>query len=137
MLRLATTTSTRDSRLLDRLLPEFEDKHACRVDVIAVGTGAALKLGAAGDVDVVMVHARSAEEAFLAAGHGTRHEEFMVNYFVLLGPQEDAAGIRGLNPLEALSRIAAGEPCTKSMFLACSMFLAAPSRMNRSISSQA
>ncbi|MDA1161374.1 MAG: substrate-binding domain-containing protein, partial [Planctomycetota bacterium] len=74
VLKVASTTSTRDSGLLDILLPEFEKASHCRVDLIAVGTGAALKLGAAGDVDAVLVHARSAEEAFMAAGHGVRHE---------------------------------------------------------------
>ena len=108
VLRLATTTSTRDSGLLDRLLPLFEQEHACRVDVIAVGTGAALKLGAAGDVDVVLAHARQAEEAFMAAAHGVRHEEFMCSDFLILGPQHDPAEIRGLRPVEALTKIAQG-----------------------------
>ena len=57
VLRLATTTSTRDSGLLDKLLPDFEKANQCRIDVVAVGTGAAIKLGEAGDADVVMVHA--------------------------------------------------------------------------------
>ena len=106
MLRLATTTSTRDSGLLDQLLPVFEEAHHCRVDVIAVGTGAALKLGESGDVDVVMVHARTAEEAFMQAQHGIRHEEFMYNDFVLLGPENDPAEIRGMEPIAAMKRIA-------------------------------
>ena len=107
ILRLATTTSTRDSGLLDELLPVFEKAHGCRVDVVAVGTGAALKLGEAGDADVVLVHAREAEEAFMDANHGIRHEEFMFNDFVLLGPEDDPAEIRGIEPIEALKRIAA------------------------------
>jgi tungstate transport system substrate-binding protein len=106
VLRLATTTSTRDSGLLDELLPVFEQVHDCRVDVVAVGTGAALKLGEAGDADVVMVHARKAEEAFMEAGHGTRHEEFMYNDFVLLGPELDPAQMRGTGPAVALRKIA-------------------------------
>lgn len=109
VLRLATTTSTRDSGLLDKLLPIFEDANRCRVDVVAVGTGAALKLGEAGDADVVMVHARMAEEAFMAAKHGVRHEEFMYNDFVLLGPEEDPAKIRDVDPIEALKMIAKGK----------------------------
>lgn len=107
-LRLATTTSVRDSGLLDELLPEFERMHGCRVDVIAVGTGAALKLGEAGDADAVVVHAREAEEAFMDAKHGMRHEEFMVNDFVLLGPPDDPAEIRDVDPIDALTMIAAG-----------------------------
>jgi tungstate transport system substrate-binding protein len=108
VLRLATTTSTRDSGLLDVLLPVFEKSQECRVDVIAVGTGAALKLGEVGDVDAVLVHAREAEEAFTNADHGVRHEEFMVNHFVLLGPPDDPARIRDLDPPQAMNRIAEG-----------------------------
>ncbi len=109
VLRLATTTSTRDTGLLEKLVPVFERQHDCRVDVIAVGTGAALKLGERGDVDVVMVHARKAEEAFLRAGHGTRHEEFMYNDFVLVGPASDPAKIRDRDPVEAMRQIARGK----------------------------
>ena len=106
VLRLATTTSTRDSGLLDRLLPPFEAANDCRVDVIAVGTGAALRLGETGDVDVVLVHARRAERAFIDAKHGVRHEEVMYNHFVILGPGDDPAAIRGRSPSEALASIA-------------------------------
>lgn len=109
VLRLATTTSTRDSGLLDHLVPEFERKHNCHVDVVAVGTGAALKLGEAGDADVILVHARDAEEQFMRAGHGVRHEEFMENEFLVLGPNADPASIHGTSPGEAFGRIAAGE----------------------------
>jgi len=108
VLRLATTTSTRDSGLLDLLLPTFERQQNVRVDVIAAGTGKALKLGEAGDVDVVLVHARRAEEAFMAAGFGCRREDVMVNQFELLGPADDPAKIRDLSASEALERIAAG-----------------------------
>lgn len=106
VLRLATTTSTRDSGLLDALVPEFEQANECRVDVIAVGTGAALKLGEAGDVDAVLVHARTAEEAFMAAGHGIRHEQVMHNYFLIAGPADDPAGTRGNDVVAALGKIA-------------------------------
>jgi tungstate transport system substrate-binding protein len=108
VLRLAVTTSTRDSGLLDVLVPLFEDDERCRVDVIAVGTGQALRLGAAGDVDVVLVHARAAEEAFMNAGHGVRHEHVMHNAFVILGPPDDPAGVVDAEPIDALRRIAAG-----------------------------
>ena len=108
VLRLATTTSTRDSGLLGVLVPRFERQQQVRVDVIAVGTGAALKLGEAGDVDVVFVHARQAEDAFMAAGHGIRREDVMYNTFEILGPSADPAGVRGLDPASALQKIAAG-----------------------------
>ncbi len=107
VLRLASTTSTRDSGLFDVLLPPFEAEHKCRIDVIAVGTGAALKLGESGDVDAVLVHARAAEEAFMEAGHGIRHEPVMHNFFIIVGPQDDPAGISGLSADQALQQIAA------------------------------
>ena len=105
-LLLATTTSTRDSGLLDLLLPPFEKQHQVRVNVIATGTGKALKLGEMGDVDVVFVHARQAEDAFMAAGHGIRREDVMFNTFELLGPPTDPAGVRGLEASAALLKIA-------------------------------
>lgn len=107
VLRVAVSTSTRDSGLLDQLVPLFEKEAKARVDIIAVGTGAALKLGQAGDVDVVIVHARDAEDAFMRAGHGVRREDLMYNTFQLLGPKNDPAGIRGIkDPAAALQRIA-------------------------------
>jgi len=107
VLRLAVTTSTRDSGLMDRLVPIFEERHGVRVDIIAAGTGAALKLGERGDVDVLLVHARAAEDAFMAAGHGLRREDVMVNSFEILGPVDDPAGVRGHEAASALARIAA------------------------------
>src|SRR5437867_2777653 len=74
-LRLAVTTSTQDSGLLDELLPMFEQEAAARVDVIAVGSGQAMKLAEQGDVDALVVHDRAAEEAFMAAGHGALREK--------------------------------------------------------------
>ena len=106
VLRLASTTSTRDSGLFDILLPVFEEANACRVDLVAVGTGAALKLGESGDVDVLVVHARSAEEAFMKAGHGARHEPLMHNFFLIVGPNDDPADVIGTEPEVALKRIA-------------------------------
>ena len=85
VLRLASTTSTRDSGLFDVLLPEFEKRYVCRVDLIAVGTGAALQLGEAGDVDVIVCHAPEAEEGFMRAGHGVRREPLMHNFFMIVG----------------------------------------------------
>lgn len=109
VLRLASTTSTRDSGLFDLLLPEFETSHNCRVDLIAVGTGAALKLGETGDVDALLVHARNAEDAFMAAGHGIRHEPVMHNFFLIAGPADDPAEAGGSDAVAALKRIAAGQ----------------------------
>lgn len=107
-LRLATTTSTENSGLLAVLLPPFEQAHDCKVDVIAVGTGKAIKLGEAGDVDVVMVHDQANEEKFVAAGFGVEHKELMYNDFVLLGPSSDPAGVLGsADSAEALKKIAA------------------------------
>ncbi|MFK7804665.1 MAG: substrate-binding domain-containing protein [Anaerolineae bacterium] len=110
VLRLATTTSTYNSGLLDAILPQFESQFNVRIDVIAVGTGQAIKLGESGDADVILVHARSREDQFLAEGHGTDRFDVMFNDFVLVGPGSDPAGISGM-PLasDALQAIAAAE----------------------------
>ena len=105
-LRLASTTSTRDSGLLGVLVPVFEKQNNCKVKLFAFGTGAALRLGRDGEADVVLVHARSAEEEFMNSGHGVRHEPVMHNFFLIAGPADDPAGIRGLNAAEALHKIA-------------------------------
>ncbi|HEX4859035.1 MAG TPA: substrate-binding domain-containing protein [Usitatibacteraceae bacterium] len=105
-LSLATTTSTENSGLLKYLLPAFEEQHAVKVKVIAVGTGQALKLGERGDVDVVLVHAREDEDRFVAAGFGVERKDVMYNDFVIVGPKEDPAGIRGLRDIAvALKRL--------------------------------
>jgi len=106
VLRLATTTSTEDSGLLDAILPAFEEEYNARVDVVAVGTGQAIALGEAGDADVILVDARAREDAFVAAGHGTERFDVMYNDFVILGPPDDPAGIAGMNlGSEALAAI--------------------------------
>jgi tungstate transport system substrate-binding protein len=106
-LRLATTTSVENSGLLEHLLPHFEELCACQVDVIPVGTGQALKLGAGGDADVVIVHAPDLEAEFVKLGHGVDRRTFMANDFVLVGPAADPAGIRGSEDVAAsLARIA-------------------------------
>ena len=105
-IRLATTTSTENSGLLGNLLPAFEKQSGIAVLSIAVGTGKALKMGELGDVDVVMVHAKAAEEQFLADGFGTRREEFMYNDFIIVGPADDHAQLRGTHSIEeALEKI--------------------------------
>lgn len=106
-LRLATTTSTQDSGLLDVLIPAFEQEYPVKVDVIAVGTGQALKLGEDGNADVLLVHDRAREDAFMAAGYGVRREDVMVNDFVLAGPAEDPAGVKQADSIaQAFQRIA-------------------------------
>ncbi|MFB0547033.1 MAG: substrate-binding domain-containing protein [Anaerolineae bacterium] len=107
---LATTTSTADSGLLDYLLPDFEAIYNVKVDVIAVGTGQALRLAEAGDADVVLVHAREKEDAFVEAGHGVNRQDVMYNDFIIIGPEDDPAGIKGLtDAAEAFKKIAQAE----------------------------
>lgn len=107
VIRLATTTSTANSGLLDYLLPKFEQHCDCKVYVISVGTGKALRLGEDGNVDVVLVHARQAEDQFMAAGHGIDRRDVMYNDFVLIGPAKDQAGIKGdKDVLQAMQKIA-------------------------------
>jgi len=109
-LRLATTTSTDNSGLLAVLLPPFEQANDCKVDVIAVGTGKAIKLGEAGDVDVILVHARALEDKFVQDGYGVARRDVMYNDFVILGPPADPAQITGLHSgAEAFKRIAASQ----------------------------
>lgn len=107
---LATTTSTQDSGLLDYLLPDFEKEFNTQVDVIAVGTGQALQLGKDGNADVLLVHARSQEDAFMEAGDGVRREDVMYNDFVILGPESDPAGVKGMtSAVDAFKKIAAAQ----------------------------
>jgi len=107
---LATTTSTENSGLLAFLLPDFEAEYNVEIDVIAVGTGQALKLGEDGNADMLMVHARAQEDAFMDAGHGVRREDLMYNDFVILGSPQDPAGIQGMNEASrAFEEIAAAQ----------------------------
>lgn len=107
MLRLATTTSTYNSGLLDFLLPHFEEETDISVQVISVGTGAALRLGQDGDVDLVMTHAPAAEATFVEAGHGIEPRGLMYNDFVLVGPVADPADLQSAeSALDAFKRIA-------------------------------
>ena len=104
---LATTTSTENSGLLAYILPDFEAKYNAKVEVIAVGTGQALKLGEDGNCDVVLVHARSKEDAFVEAGYGVNRKDLMYNDFVIIGPKDDPAGIKGMtDAAEAFKKIA-------------------------------
>ena len=106
---MSTTTSTDNSGLLAVLLPPFEKANDCTVDVIAVGTGKALKLGENGDVDVVFVHARAAEDKFVADGFGVGRKAVMHNDFVVVGPKEDPAGLTpAQSAAEAFRRLGEG-----------------------------
>ena len=102
---VASTTSTQDSGLFEYLLPIFQQQTGIAVKVIAQGTGQALDTGRRGDADVVFVHAKSAEEKFLAEGQGVKRNPVMYNDFVLIGPKNDPAGIKGRDVAAALKTI--------------------------------
>jgi len=109
-LRLATTTSTENSGLLAILHPPFENKYNVKVDVIAVGTGKALRLGQNGNVDLVMAHAPDAEKKFVSEGYGIKRFPVMHNDFVILGPANDPAGVKQSKSIgDALKGIAERE----------------------------
>jgi tungstate transport system substrate-binding protein len=109
LIRLSTTTSTENSGLLAYLLPAFEARTGSKVHVISVGTGKALELSKNGDVDVTLVHARSAEDKFVADGWGIDRRDVMYNDFIVVGPVGDPSGIQGgKDVLEAFRKLAAG-----------------------------
>jgi tungstate transport system substrate-binding protein len=99
---LSTTTSTQDSGLLDYLLGDFTEKTGIEVKVVAVGSGKALQMGKDGEADVLLVHAKSAEEAFVSEGYGTARFDVMYNDFILVGPSDDPANLQNLAPNDAL-----------------------------------
>ncbi|MFA7561888.1 MAG: substrate-binding domain-containing protein [Methanoculleus sp.] len=104
-LRIATTTSLDDTKLLNHLSSIFEEQHNAEVLIISAGTGKALEYGQRGDVDVLMVHDRAREDTFLADGYGINRRVFAYNFFILVGPESDPAGIKGMTPEEAFSTI--------------------------------
>lgn len=105
---LQSTTSTQNSGLFDAILPIFKEKTGIEVRVVAVGTGQAIKNAANGDGDVLLVHAREAEEKFVAEGWGVKRFDVMYNDFVIVGPKADPAGISGMTDAPAaLNKIAA------------------------------
>jgi len=107
-LRLSTTTSTEQSGLLNVVLPPFEERFHLKVDVIAVGSGKALKLAENGDVDVILSHAPELEAAFMAAGFGVNRRDVMYNDFIIVGPPNDPAELRATtNAVEAFKKLAA------------------------------
>jgi tungstate transport system substrate-binding protein len=106
-IKMSTTSSTENSGLLDLLLPEFTKVTGIQVKVFAKGTGAAIRDGIDGNVDVIFVHAKAREEKFVAEGHGTKRYAVMHNAFIILGPPQDPAGIRGhKRAADALTKIA-------------------------------
>ena len=110
LLKMSTTTSTESSGLLDVLLPAFEKDEGIKVKVIAKGTGAAIRDGIDGNVDVIFVHAIDREKEFVAKGYGTKRFAVMHNDFIIIGPAADPAGIKGLkDSAEALKKIAASK----------------------------
>ncbi len=109
-LTLTTTTSTYDTGLLDEVNAAFEKRYGVDVEAVAQGTGAALETGRAGDSDVVMVHARSLEDEFTREGYGVNRRDLMFNDFVVVGPEDDPAGIDGMDEVtEAFQAIADAE----------------------------
>ncbi|MFC2040866.1 substrate-binding domain-containing protein [Chloroflexota bacterium] len=104
-LRVATTTSLYDTGLWGYLEPMFEKKYGVEVDVLYAGTGIALEYGKRGDVDVITVHSKSREEAFVSEGYGIERVPFAYNYFLIVGPPGDPAGIKGMTPEDAFKKL--------------------------------
>src|SRR4029450_3419135 len=107
---LATTTSTQDSGLLDELVPKFEDESGCSVKTMAGGSGEAIELGEKGNADVLLVHSPESEQEYMDGGHGVTREAVMHNDFIVVGPADDPAPIKGVDSAaEAFTRIAKAE----------------------------
>jgi len=111
---LATTTSTQDTGLLDVLVPAFDKKYGVTTKVIAVGTGEAIEMGKQGNADVLLVHSRKAEDEFVASGYGINRKDVMYNFFFIVGPKDDPAGVASEKTAEAAMKKIAD---TKSKFL--------------------
>ena len=104
-LRVATTTSLYDTGLWGYLEPMFEEEYDVEVDILSAGTGIALEYGMRGDVDVITVHSKSREEAFVADGYGVERVPFAYNYFLIVGPPDDPAGIKDMSPEDAFDAL--------------------------------
>jgi len=104
-LRVATTTSLYDTGLWGYLEPIFEEQYDVELDVLYAGTGIALEYGRRGDVDVIAVHSRSREETYVAEGYGVERVPFAYNYFLIVGPEDDPAGIKGMTPEDAVKKL--------------------------------
>lgn len=103
--RVATTTSLYDTGLWGYLEPMFEDKYDVELDVLYAGTGKAIEWGTRGDVDAITVHDKAAEEKFIADGYGVARVPFAYNYFLIVGPESDPAGIKGIEPVAAFQKL--------------------------------
>jgi len=106
-LKLATTTSLQDTGLLDLIKEKFDQSHNVSLDVVSGGTGIAIQYGERGDVDVLLVHDKARESKFIEDGHGLERRCIAFNYFYLVGPENDPAGIQGMNASAALAVIMA------------------------------
>ncbi len=104
-LRVATTTSLYDTGLWGYLEPMFEEKYSVELDVLYAGTGIALEYGIRGDVDVITVHSKAREETFVNDGYGIERVPFAYNYFLIVGPDSDPAGIKGMTPEAAFKKL--------------------------------
>jgi len=104
-IRVATTTSLYDTGLWGYLEPMFEEKYDVRLDIIYAGTGIALEYGKRGDVDVLTIHDKAREVQFVAEGYGVQRVPFAYNYFLIVGPSDDPAGIKGLIPENAFKKL--------------------------------
>jgi len=104
-IRVATTTSLYDTGLWGYLEPMFEEQYDVELDIMYAGTGKALEYGRRGDVDVITVHSQAREEQFIAEGYGVERVPFAYNYFLIVGPEIDPAGIKGMNPEDAFTKL--------------------------------
>lgn len=111
ILRLATTTSTYETGLLDYIFAPFEKKYKVKVHIISVGTGKAIKLGENGDVDAILVHARQAEDKFVKEGFGVNRRDVMYNDFLILGPKDDLAEISIQDSIEGALKAILNSKC--------------------------
>jgi len=104
-LRVATTTSLYDTGLWSYLEPMFEEQYGVELDVMYAGTGKALEYGRRGDVDIITVHDQAQEQKFIAEGYGVKRVPFACNYFLMVGPSNDPAGIKGMSPEAAFKKL--------------------------------
>lgn len=110
VIRMSTTTSVNDSGLLPAILPVFEAKTGYKVEVQSAGTGAAIQKAKDGNADLILVHSKASEEAFVDEGYGVERIPFMFNFFVIVGPKDDPAGIKDSeSAAAAVAKIAAAE----------------------------